>query len=152
MIQVDRRSLAWIVSIGLCCLAVGIVMREAWPGLFLSGGGFAAVSVGPLPSLGALPLVIGNIALSVIARRRGGRAASIGSRSLWMIGIIVVAMLVVSIMPPALEQSVNAVFFFVLIFVLAIGASVPMQLVILALLTFAMIGSAPTPREAGDIC
>jgi hypothetical protein len=150
MIHVDRRVLAWIVSIGLGCLAVGIVMREAWPGLFPLGGGFGAVSVGPLPSLGALPFVTGNIALSVIARRRGGRAASIGSRCLWMIGLIVVATLVVSLMPPALEQSVNTVFFVVLLVVLAMGASIPMQLVVLALLTFVVIGSAPTPREAGD--
>ena len=150
MIRVERRLLAWIVSIGLGCPAVGIVLWEAWPDLFPLSGGFGAVSVGPLPSFTALPFVIGNIALSVIARRRGGRAASIGSRCLWTIGILVVVMLVVSVAPPVFDQYVNTVFFFVLVLVLAAGSSVPMQLVILALLTFAVIGSAPMPREAGD--
>jgi hypothetical protein len=141
MMRVNRRLLAWIVSIGLGCLAVGIVMREAWPGLFLSGGGFGAVSVGP-PSLIALPFVVGNIALSVIARRRGGRAASIGSRCLWTVGILVVVSLAVSLTPPAVFQVVDNVVILVLMLVVGMGMSLPTQLVIMAFLVFAVIGSS----------
>jgi|SRR5215813_9619914 len=143
MIRVDRRLLAWIVSIGVGCLAVGIVLREAWPGLFPLGGGFGAVSVG-FPPLVALPLVIGNIALSVIARRRGGRAASIGSRCLWTLGILVLGSLAVSLTPPAAFQAANNVSIVVLMLLLGIGMSLPTQLLILAFLMFAMIGK---PRE-----
>jgi hypothetical protein len=141
MIRVNRRVLAWIVSIGLGCLAVGIVMREVWPGSFSSSAGLGAVSFG-FPSLIALPFVIGNIALGVIARRRGGRAASIGSRCLWTIGILIVVSLAVSLTPPAVLQVVDNVVIVVLMLVVGIGMSLPTQLVILAFLVFAVIGSS----------
>ena len=144
MIRVNRPLLAWIVAVGLGCLGVVIALRAVWPGMFSWGGGFGAVSVGPLPSLGALPFVIGNIALSGIARRRGGRAASIGSRCLWTIGTILVAELAVSVSPPALFQAANSVLILVLLLLLGVGASLPAQLLILAFLTFALVGS---PRE-----
>ena len=44
MLRVNRRLLAWIVSIGLGCPAVGIVLWEAWPDLFPLSGGFGAVN------------------------------------------------------------------------------------------------------------
>src|SRR5215813_10530501 len=134
MARLDRRLLAWIVSVGLACLGVVIAVRTVWPDMFSWGGGFGAVSVGPLPSLGALPFVIGNIALSVIARRRGGRAASIASRCLWTIGIILVAELAVSVTPPAVFQATNSVLILVLLILLGVGASLPAQLLILVFL------------------
>jgi hypothetical protein len=143
MIRVNRRLLAWIVSIGLGCLAVGIVMRDAWPALWPPGGGFGAISVG-FPSLIALPVVIGNIALGVIARRRGGRAASIGSRCLWTIGSLVVVSLAVSLTPPAVFQVVDNVAILVLMLLVGMGMSLPTQLVILAFLVFAVVGSSRT--------
>jgi hypothetical protein len=143
MIRVNRRLLAWIVSIGLGCLAVGIVMWEAWPALLPPGGGLGAISVG-FPSLIALPFVIGNITLSVMARRRGGRAASIGSRCLWAIGILVVVSLAVLLTPPAVFQAVDNVSILVLMLLVGIGMSLPTQLFILSFLVFAMIGSSRT--------
>ena len=142
--RVDRRLLAWIVSIGLGCLAVGILMREVWPGSFSSSAGLGAVSLGLFPSLSTLPFIVGNIALSVIARRRGGRAASIGSFCLWTIGILVVVSLAVSLTPPSVLQAANVRVDLVLFLLLAIGASLPAQLLILAFLTFAVFGSSRT--------
>jgi hypothetical protein len=80
--------------------------------------------------------------LSVIARRRGGRAASIGSRCLWTIGIILVAELAVSVTPPAVFQATNSVVILVLLLLLGVGASLPAQLLILAFLMFTMVGSS----------
>jgi hypothetical protein len=150
MIRVDRRFLAWIVSVGLVCLGVVIAVRAIWPGMFPAGGGLGAVSLA-FPTLSSIPVVIGNIVLSVIARRRGGRPASIGSVCLWTIGIIVVLTLAVSLTPPAVVQSANSVLFIVLLLLLTIGVSLPVQLLILALLAFALIGSSRTPRTAGGL-
>jgi hypothetical protein len=157
MIRVNRRFLAWIVSVGLVCLGVVIAvraiwpgMRAVWPGMVPSGGDFAAFSLA-FPTLSTLPVVIGNIALSVVARRRGGRPASIGSVCLWAIGILVVLTLAVSLTPPAVVQSANSVLFVVVLLLLTIGASLPVQLLVLALLAFALIGSSRTPRTAGDM-
>jgi hypothetical protein len=150
MIRVDRRFLAWIVSLGLGCFGVVLAVREVWPGLSLSSGispGFVAVSVG-FPSLG-LPLIVLNIVLSVIARRRGGRARRIGSVCLLALGAVAVFTLAVSLTPPAVVQSLNTVFFFVLLTLLGTGASLPVQLLVLAALTFVLIGSPRTQRAAG---
>src|SRR5215470_17710909 len=106
MIQVDRRLLAWIVSLGLGCVGVAIVVRAILPDTLLESGGLGAVSVG-FPSLDALPFVVGNIALSVIARRRGGRQRSIGSFCLWTIGILVVVSLAILVTPPAVFQAMG---------------------------------------------
>jgi FtsH-binding integral membrane protein len=154
MIRVDRGLLAWIVSVGVCGLAVAIAVRAVWPGVsdvFSSsgGGGFAAASVA-FPSLVSLPVVVGNLVLSVIARRRGGRAASIGSICLWTVWILVIASLVGSLTPPAVAQSMNGVLFLVLFLLLALGTSLPTQLLILAVLTFMLIGPR-TQRAAGDM-
>ena len=86
MSRVDRRLLAWVLSFGVGCLGAAIALREVWPevsGMFSSpgGGGLGAVSVG-IPSLGVL-LVVVNIVLGVIVRRRGGRAARIGVVCAW---------------------------------------------------------------------
>jgi hypothetical protein len=151
MIRVDRRLLAWIASLGVGVFGVTIAVREALSGLSLSsglGGGFGAVSVG-FPSLG-LPLIVLNIVLSVIARRRGGRAGRIGSVCLLALGALAVFTLAVSLTPPAVVQSLNTVFFFVLLILLGTGASLPVQLVVLAVLTFILIGGPRTQRVAGD--
>jgi len=148
MTRVGRRLLAWIVSVGVGCLGVVVAVRAVWPGLLPPGGGLGAVSVG-FPSLGSLSLVIGNLVLGVIARRRGGRAASIGSFCLWTINILVVFTLAVSLTPPTVVQATNTVFFVVLLILLAVGASLPTQLLILAVLTFVLIGSR-AERAAGD--
>jgi hypothetical protein len=149
MIQVDRRFLAWVVSVGIGCLGIVIAVRALWPGMVQSGGGFGAASLA-FPSVISSPFLIGNIVLSVIARRRGGRLASVGSRCLWTLGILVVVSLAVSLTPPAVFQSLNSVFMIVLLLVLAMSVSLPAQLIILALLTFTLIGSSRTPRAAGD--
>jgi hypothetical protein len=148
MIRVDRRLLAWIVSLGLGCLGVVIAVRAVWPGMFPFGGGLGAVSLA-FPSLSALPVVIVNVVLSVIARRRGGRAATVGSFSLWTIGVIVVVTLAVSLTPPAVVQAANSVLFVVLFLLLGLGGLLPTQLLILALLAFVVIGSSRMPRAAG---
>ena len=155
MSRVDRRVLAWIVSVGLGCAGVAVAVRAIWPGVYdvfssgAGGGGFASTSVG-FPSLVALPFVVGNIALSVIARRRGGRAASIGSFCLWALGILAVLSLALLVAPPALVESLSNVLFFGLLLVLAIATSLPVQLIVLALLTFALIGGPRTQRAAGN--
>ena len=51
--------------------------------------------------------------------------------------------------PPAVVQSVSGVIFMVVLLLLALGASLPIQLVMLAILTFTVIGSPRTPRAAG---
>src|SRR5262245_13337683 len=118
MSRVDRRVLAWIVSVGLGCAGVAIAVRAIWPGVSdvissgAGGSGLGSVSSG-FPSPVVLPLIIGNIALSVIARRRPGRPASIGSFCLWMLGILVVVTLAVSLAPLAVVQSVSGVIFMV---------------------------------------
>jgi len=154
MSLVDRRLLAWIVSVSVGCLGAAIAVRAIWPGVsdVLSssgGGGFAAASV-TFPSLVSLPVVVGNLVLSVIARRRGGRAASIGSICLWTVGILVIASLAGSLTPPAVAQSMSGVLFLVLFLLLALGTSLPTQLLILAVLTFVLIGSPRAQRAAGD--
>src|SRR5262245_47214801 len=95
----DRRSLAWVVSVAVVCLGIAIAVRAIWPGvsdiiLPSAGGGFGSVSVA-FPMLGSVPFVIGNIALSVLARRRGGRPASIGTLCLWIVGLVAVLTLAV---------------------------------------------------------
>jgi len=150
MSRVDRRVLAWIVSLGLGCLGVVIAVRAIWPGVsdvFWSApgaGGFSFTSV-TFPSLISLPFVVGNIALSVIARRRGGRAASIGSISLWVLGILAVLSLAVPLAPPDAIPGVSTALFLVLLVVLALGTSLTTQLLILAVLTFVLIGGSRTP-------
>lgn len=154
MIRVDRRLLAWILSLGVGCLGAAIAVRKVWPdvsSLFSSdgGGGLGAVSVG-VPSLGLL-LVVLNIVLSVMARRRGGRAARIGSACLWTMGVLLVGTLALSLTPPAVAQSLGAVFFVVLLILVGIGASLPVQLLVLAVLTFVLIGRSPRAQQAaGD--
>jgi len=148
MIQVDRRLLAWVLSFGVGCLGAAVAVREVWPevsGMFSSpgGGGLGAVSVG-IPSLGLL-LVVFNIVLGVIARRRGGRAATIGLVCVWTMGILLVGTLTLSLTPPAVAQSLGAVFFIVLL-VLGTAASLPVQLVVLAVLTFVLIGDPRVQR------
>jgi len=145
MIRVDRRLVAWIVSVGLVCFGALIAVRPLWPGLFSQGAGLGAVSVGLFPSLATLPFIVGNIALSVMARRRGGRAASIGSFCLWTIGILVAVSLTVSLTPPAMFRAANQRVDLVLFLLLAMGTSLPTQLFILAILMFALVGS---PRES----
>jgi hypothetical protein len=150
MSRVDRRVLAWVVSLGLSCLGVAIAVRAIWPGVsdvFSSGpgvGGFSFTSV-TVPSLISLPFVVGNIALSVIARRRGGRPASIGSLCLWTLGILAVLSLVVSLTPPDAIPGVSTAFFVVLLVLLALGTSLTTQLLILAVLTFVLIGGSRAP-------
>jgi len=148
MIRVDRRSLAWVLSIGVGCLGAAIAIREVWPevsGMFSSpgGGGLGAVSVG-IPSLGLL-LVVFNIVLSVIARRRGGREARTGLVCLWTMGVLLVGTLALSLTPPAVAQSLGATFFVVLL-VLGTAASLPVQLVVLAVLTFVLVGGPRAQR------
>jgi hypothetical protein len=149
MIRADRRFLAWVVSAGLGCLGIVIAVRALWPSMFQSGGGFGALSLA-FPSVVSSPFLIANIVLSVIARRRGGRVAAVGSQCLWTLGILVVVSLAVSLTPPAVFQSLSSVFMIVLLLVLAMSVSLPAQLIILALLTFALIGSSRTTRAAGD--
>jgi len=154
MVRVDRRLLAWIVSAVLVCIGVFVAVRAVWP--FAFSGDFAGGGVGPVgggggsvsvafPSVTALPLVVLNIVLSVIARRRGGRAGSIGSFFLWTIGVVVVVALAVSLTPVRVLESANTVFFIVLLMLLAVLGSLPMQLLILALLTFVLIGGSRVP-------
>jgi hypothetical protein len=145
----DRRLLAWMVSLALGCLGVVIAVRAVWPGMFPSGGGLGAVSLA-FPSLSALPVVIVNVVLGVIARRRGGRAGTIGSFVLWTIGVLVVVTLAVSLTPPAAVQAANSVLFVVLFLLLALGGLLPTQLLILAVQTFVLIGSPRAQRAAGD--
>ena len=151
MIRVDRRLLAWIVSLGVGCLGATIAVWLYRPFVFSSSGsgGLGAVSFG-FPSLSAWPLVIGNLVLSVIARRRGGRAASIGSFCLWTIGILVVITLSVSLTPPGVLQSADPVSVIALFILLAMSATLPVQLLLLAVLTFALIASPRPQRAAGD--
>jgi hypothetical protein len=146
MSRVDRRLLAWVLSFGVGCLGAAIAIREVWPPLSFmstSGGGVGAVSVG-IPSLGVL-LVVSNIVLSVIAGRRGGRAARAGLVCLWTMGVLLVGMLTLSLTPPAVAQSLGAVFFVVLL-VLGTADSLPVQLVVLAVLTFVLIGGPRAQR------
>jgi hypothetical protein len=148
MIRVDRRFLAWIASLGVGVVGVTIAVRALRPGLVLpSGGDFGVVSVG-FPSLG-LPLIVLNIVLSVIARRRGGRAGRIGSVCLLALGALAVLTLAVSLTPLAVVQSLNTVFFLVVLILLGMGASLPVQLLVLAILTFVLIGGPRTQRAAG---
>ena len=142
MIRVDRRLLAWIVSVGLACVGVVILVRAFWPSMFSQGAGLGAVSFGLFPSPGVWPLVVGNTALSVIARRRGGRPRSIGSFCLWTIGILLVLSVAVSLTPPTMFQTAKVELMIPLFLLLGMAASLPMQLFILALLTFAVIGSS----------
>jgi len=146
MLRADRRFLAWAVSVGLGCLGFVIAVRALGPGVFQSGGGLGAVSLA-FPSVISSPFLIGNIVLSVMARRRGGRLAAM---CLWTLGLLVVVLLAVSLTPPAVFQSLNSMFMIVLLLVLAISMSLPAQLIILALLTFTLIGSSRTPHAAGD--
>ena len=139
MSRVDRRLLAWIVSVAIVGVGGAIAIWAVRRSFFFSGevgGGFGAVSV---PDLSALPLVIGNLVLSFVARRRG---APTGSVILCMIGILVVATLAVSLTPPSVVQRVNSVVLLVMFGLLAIGGSLPVQLLILAILTFALIGGS----------
>jgi hypothetical protein len=153
MSRVDRRLLAWVLSLGVGCLGAAIAIREVWPevsGIFFSpgGGGLGAVSVG-IPSLGLL-LVVFNIVLGVIARRRGGRATRIGVICLWTMSIVLVGTLLISLTPPDIARSLGAVFVVALV-VLGTGASLPVQLVVLAILTFVLIEGPRTQRAAGDM-
>jgi hypothetical protein len=151
MIRVDRRLLAWTVSVGVVLVGGALAVRAVWPDvLSLSGGSgvgsfFTAVSV---PSLPGLPLLAANIVLSVIARRRGGRAASVGSLCLWGIGALGVLTLAVSLAPPTIFQGANSAFVMVTILLLGLAGSLPIQLMILAVLAFALIGSPRVPRAA----
>jgi hypothetical protein len=145
----NRRLLAWVVFVSLVCLGLAVAVRAIWPGVsdFIrpsGGGGFGAVSVA-FPMLSSVPFVIGNIALSVLARRRGGRPASIGTFCLWIVGLVAVLTLAVSLTPPAVVEKLNSVFFFSVLLVLSIAGSLPMQLIILALLMFVLIGGSRTP-------
>jgi hypothetical protein len=128
--------------VGLVCLGALIAVRAIWPGMFSQAAGLGAVSLGLFPSLGVLPIVIGNVALSVIARRRGGRAASIGSFCLWTMAVFVLLSLAVSLTPPAVFQAAHQRVDLVLFLLLAMGASLPAQLLVLAFLAFAVIGSS----------
>jgi hypothetical protein len=152
MIQVDRRLLAWVVSVGVVLVGGALAVREFWPGLASGvlggGGGLGAISVG-VPSLIALPILIANLVLSVMARRRGGRAASIGSVCLAGIAVLALFTLAVSLTPPAVMAYANSVFVMVLLILLAFGASLPIQTIVLAILTFVVIGSPRVPRSAG---
>jgi hypothetical protein len=56
-------------------------------------------------------------------------------------GILVVVTMAVSLTPPSVAQCVNGVVFFVVLGLLALGGSLPVQLPILAILTFALIAS-----------
>ena len=146
MSRVDRRLLAWVLSFGVVCLGAAIAIREVWPSLsfmFSSSGGLGAVGVG-IPSLGVL-LVVVNIVLSVIAGRRGGRAARTGLVCLWTMGVLLVGTLTLSLTPPAVAQSLGAVFFVVLL-VLGTADSLPVQLMVLAVLTFVLIGGPRAQR------
>ena len=136
MSRVDRRLLAWIVSVAIGGVGGAIAVWAVRRSVFSGGGNFGAVTV---PDLAALPFVIGNLVLSVVARRRG---VSTGSFILWMIGILVVVTMAVSLTPPSVIQRVNTVVFLVTFGLLALGGSLPAQLLILAILTFALIDSS----------
>jgi hypothetical protein len=139
IVRVNRRLLAWIVFVSLACLGAGIAVHAVWPDMFPAGGGLGAVSFG-FPSLVGLPFVIGNIALSVIARRRGGRPRSIGSFCLWTLGSLIALSLAVGLMPPTVFQAMRVELFVVVLLLVGMGMSLPVQLLILAFLMFAVIG------------
>jgi hypothetical protein len=151
MIRIDRRLVAWVVSLGLACLGVVIAVRAFWPGMLSQGPGVGAVSLGLFPSLGTLLFLLGNVALSMIARRRGGRAASIGASCLWTIGILVLVSFAVSLTPPFVFQAANARVDLVLFLLLGIAVSPPTQLLILAFLAFAVISSSRTDTAGHTI-
>jgi hypothetical protein len=64
------------------------------------------------------------------------------------VGVILVGMLAISLTPPAVAQSLGAAFFVVL-FVLGLRATLPVQLMVLAILTFFLIEGPRTQRAAG---
>ena len=146
MSRVDRRLLAWIVSVAIGAGGVAVAIWAVRRSVFLSMGmgGFGGLTV---PDLEALPLVIGNLVLSVVARRRG---RSIGSFMIWAMGILVVVTLAVSLTPPSVVQRTNSVVVLVVIGLLGVGGSLPVQLVILAMLTFVLIGRSRSGRPATD--
>jgi len=147
MSRVDRRLLAWIVSAAIVGVGGAIAVWAVRRSLFFSGGLGSDFSYFTIPDLEALPLVIGNLVLSLVARRRG---RSTGSFVLWIVGILLVGTLAVSLTPPSVVQRMNSVVFLVMFGLVAIGQSLPVQLLILAILTFALIGSSRSGRPAKE--